>query len=69
MTTNDSKGNGFKNSTPSCALELKNQYEAQNKNNNPNNDFFENLDILFWNKNYKPTVLAADSGGIKSVFE
>ena len=31
--------------------------------------FFFNLDILFWNKNYKPTVLAADSRGIKSVSE
>jgi hypothetical protein len=53
----------------SSPLELNTQYEAQNKDNNPSNEFFENLYILFWNKNYKPTVLAADSSGITSVSE
>jgi hypothetical protein len=53
----------------SSPLELSIQYDTQNKNNNPRNKFFENLDILFWNKNYKPTVSAAYSGDIKSVSE
>jgi hypothetical protein len=53
----------------SAPLDLNIQYEAQIKTNNTSNEFFENLDILFWNKNYKPIVLAVDSGGTKSVSE
>jgi hypothetical protein len=53
----------------SSPLGLNIQYEAQNKNNNPGNEYFANLDIVFWNENYKPTVLAADSGGIAAVSE